>query len=161
MKKILLSFVAILFVSCYAAQFTPVSIEPVKSNIQIDDKADRLFVKSNSWMAEAFIDAKSVIQFKDKEAGIVVGRYLLNKGNIQTGSYNTKTVISEAAYAIVKIQVKDNQAKISVAPEDYNYRESPNKNNDDFTKDRALQKINTLISDFKNYMKNDTSLDWE
>ena len=37
---------------------------------------DELYIKANSWFVDNFNDAESVIQFQDKEAGKLMGKYV-------------------------------------------------------------------------------------
>ena len=41
--------------------------------------ADAIYVKVNSWMVDTFKSADSVIQFSDKEAAIIKGKYISPK----------------------------------------------------------------------------------
>ena len=74
MKKIfLLLFASNLLYSCATVQLE--SIEPMSSEIQSERSQQDLYVSANNWMVETFTNAKSVIQFSDKEAGVVTGKY--------------------------------------------------------------------------------------
>lgn len=77
MKKLLLLPVLFLFISCGITNSTPVSISPISSKINVSGEQNELYVRANNWMVGNFTDAKSVIQFSDKEEGIVTGKYLL------------------------------------------------------------------------------------
>jgi len=158
MKK-LFFLVGILCVSCVSLKPTAISIEPRTSVIQTTGKQDDLYVKANSWMAETFGSSKSVIQFTDKESGTVIGKYLFNRSQKSTGLYGNESTLSEDSYAIIKIQVKDNKAKINIAPNDYAIVENMY-GSEPLTKDLGEQRIKSLISNFKKYMKNDKSTDW-
>ena len=49
------------------------------------DNQDDLFIKANDWMISMFKDASSVIQFNDKQEGVLIGKYLMS------GTLNTST----------------------------------------------------------------------
>ncbi len=66
----------------------------------------RLFVLANSWAVDAFVSAESVIEFSDKEAGIVKGKYVTS---FMEGvySYDVRSTLT--------IEVKDGAARITIA----------------------------------------------
>lgn len=46
--------------------------------IEISDKSkDQIYIKANGWFVETFNSAESVIEFQDKEAGKIMGKYVL------------------------------------------------------------------------------------
>ena len=142
----------LLFVSIFAiltsCGTTPVSIQPISKVIEVQGSKDNLFVKANNWMVQNFNDAKSVIQYSDKEAGIVNGKYLLKVIYDMNGrSYNV--------YANIKIQIKENKSKITITPEQYKYY------NGSFEKQKlkeseAKQKINSLIASYESFIQTDS-----
>ena len=67
------------------------------------------FIKANEWMVQTFNNAKSVIQFKDKEAGIVKGKYVMKEGIISTGPYTQST---PTFFSVITIRVKDKASRI-------------------------------------------------
>jgi len=108
-------------------------------------------------MVGKFNNAKSVIQFSDKEAGVVTGKYLLRS----TYEFSGMTTTERDVYSIIKIQLKDNAARITITPESFNALTStliaePYRFNEE---DVKIQ-INELIASFEDYMKNDTSSEW-
>lgn len=76
---------------------------------------DELFVKANRWMVTVFKDARSVIQFSDKEQGTLIGKYLL-----RISPYNPYYA-EQPIYAVIEITVKDEKARISIKPDNYAY----------------------------------------
>lgn len=78
-----------------------------------DASKDELFVRANSWMVDTFRSAESVIQYTDKEAGIVKGKYLLV---LPIGIGEKMNVTST-----VTIEVKDERAKITFNDAYYKY----------------------------------------
>lgn len=168
MKKfIIFQFLLFMFISC--GTYKPVMIEPISEEFQVEKSKEELYVSANNWMAENFISSKSVIQFSDKEAGVVTGRYLLFQGY---DYYNYSFHPSEkgSVYAIIKIQVKDGASKITIKPETYQQleRNSPtedaiygkSKKNNYYPKQKAIEDINNLIQTYGNYIKNDNSSNW-
>ena len=112
MKKLFLLIVSVLLIlSCVSSkQLTPTSQSEVVN--ATGKTKDELYIRANTWMVEVFNNAKSVIQFSDKESGIVAGKYLMNV-------IITSTTTRNEVYSIIKIQVKDEGAKITITPETY------------------------------------------
>lgn len=78
--------------------------------IKIEQLKEDLWVKTNQWFVETFNNAESVIQFQDKEAGKMVGKYVYSYGVISgyTSQYNIKSIISiDVRDAEVRIQIYD------------------------------------------------------
>jgi hypothetical protein len=57
----------------------------IKTYTDLTDNQDELFIKANDWMISMFKDASSVIQFNDKQEGVLIGKYLMS------GILNTST----------------------------------------------------------------------
>jgi hypothetical protein len=125
--------------SCYCRHKT------TKKVFQIENtKKNKLFVKANNWMVSTFNNAESVIQFSDKEEGLINGCYFMG--------YSFKsTQMIESAFANIKISVKDGAAKIVVKPTNYKYCQgSPYSI---LSKEKAFVKISLLIKNFEEFMK--------
>ena len=108
MKKMvsLIVVFGIIFVSCTTMPKS-VEIEPFEEVVTVSDiTADVLFVKVNSWMVDSFKNADSVIQFSDKEAGIVKGKYITP--NVQDGMwlYDIESTIT--------VEVREGRYRISM-----------------------------------------------
>lgn len=123
--------------------------------VQLNDKSqDDLYIRANTWMVEKFNNAESVIQFSDKPNGIVTGKYLLSSKGI-AGSGMSATW--KNVYAIIKIQVKDNAAKITITPESFGvYSMNPQA----YTAEQSQTDIDLLIADFSKSIGNVESTDW-
>lgn len=74
---------------------------------------NQLYVTANKWMVDTFNNASSVIEFTDKEAGTIIGKYLVS-GNVT--SFGMAGVLDTRIYAKINIEVKDNKAKIEIIP---------------------------------------------
>lgn len=159
MKKIsILLVMAFTVISCFTIKSTVVNIAPVSDQVQAEGEKNALFVRANNWMVEQFVSAKDVIQFSDKESGVVTGKYLMNPATV-ISTYANSSVINQETYAIIKIQVKDGAGKITIAPAEFSQLITQNKTQRElyYSEDKARAKIADLIASFKNYMKNDTS----
>jgi hypothetical protein len=64
-----------------------------------------LYVKVNSWMVETFNSAESVIEFSDKEAGVVLGKY--------TFVFTDKIYFYQIRQNI-EVSVKENKVKLEI-----------------------------------------------
>jgi hypothetical protein len=116
MRKIfwVLSVWAIMGVSC-ATSGTKVT-EPVAYSETVDVAGvsqDDLYIRANMWFVDAFNKADSVIQFSDKENGVIKGKYIGD--NVTAGMYICK--IS----ATVSVEVKDGRYRITFDNPQYQY----------------------------------------
>jgi len=104
MKNLLFLFLLpILITSCFPQ---PIPVKDYEKIIEIEGLSkDQLYIKTNEWFVEAFNSAESVIEFQDKEAGKIIGKYVVQ---ITQGLYfyNIKQTIS--------IDVKDNKVRMVV-----------------------------------------------
>jgi len=116
MRKILLSvllfFSAILLHSCVSIKYqTPPPQISANFENEIDKNAN--YVLANEWLVETFNNAESVIQFADKESGLVKGKYVLRAGYVSTSPY---VASRDALYAIITIRLRDNACRIEIDP---------------------------------------------
>ncbi|MCZ8216643.1 MAG: DUF4468 domain-containing protein [Cyclobacteriaceae bacterium] len=79
------------------------------SEVVVVDSAskDELYTKAKIWLAENFISANDVIQFDDKENGIVIGKGIIR---VKEGGLTPRIKIWRFT---VKIQVKDGKYKVN------------------------------------------------
>ena len=123
MKKLLLLFIAGGFLtSCKPVQHLSAAIHPKTVEIELKTAKDVNYVNANEWMVEAFNNAESVIQFTDKEAGIVKGKYTVFSGNsgrlVHYGYGITNTVGAyEGVKATITVRVKDSLARLEIVPD--------------------------------------------
>jgi hypothetical protein len=75
---------------------------------------DDLFVKVNLWAVGFFNKADSVIEYSDKDAGIISGKYI-GKTHLVMGGLGG----SEAVTSIFTISVKDEKVKLDLKPTDF------------------------------------------
>ena len=113
-KLILITFLIVGIQSCAIVTYEGT---PEVKVVQVEkENQNQLFVKANNWMVERFNNAESVIQFSDKESGTISGKYLLgtvtNPNEYGPGS---------KAWAMIKVQVKDNAARITITPDSFKY----------------------------------------
>ena len=107
-KLLLLFFVLVLFNGC-ASMYgpnAPVEMRSFEKIIEIPNVTkDEIYVKANSWFVETFNSAESVIEYQDKEAGKIMGKYVFSYTE-GLYFYNVKQTIS--------IDIKDNRIRVSI-----------------------------------------------
>lgn len=143
------------FFSCVSVKTLTYEGEPLTETIELNSSKNSNYVKANEWMVETFGNAESVIQFVDKEAGIIKGKYMMYQG--QTGSqYSPPT---QSYFAMITIRVKDKAARIEVDPTSKfnvtNYMGSKI----GFTPELFKSSAQNLISDFSIKMKSQSKND--
>ena len=95
----------ILIIGC--ASFEPINREElkIKKTFELPKTKEELRLISMEWIVNEFVSAKDVIQFSEKEQGIIIG-----KGITQI----TYTLWPVDTYVTLKIETKDNKARITV-----------------------------------------------
>lgn len=149
MKSIIFLFLITLMTSCAAPKSQFFQIDEVSKTITINEPKDNVFVKSNLWLVDTFVSAKSVLQYSDKEAGVIAGKFI-----IMDDPYRTD--IDKGVEAIIKIFVKESNVKVSIKPLPYpRYQSYGNRN--ETIKNEITSNVNRLINDFEQYI-NTTNL---
>jgi hypothetical protein len=101
-----------------------------------------LFVKANLWMVDQFKSAKSVIQYSDKEAGVIKGKYLLASFPLEGFFGHT---IGGDYTATITITVADNLMTLNIIPIDLPRM--------DYPQEKMDADINALYRRFKDSFK--------
>lgn len=160
-KILLLILVSTTLMSCGGYQqikTTNVSVPPIEEVINLEGSKNDLYVRANKWMVENFNNAKSVIQFSDKEAGVVAGKYLIGTvGSMGTGLASSYVGPTKDVFAVITIDVKDNAAKITLTSEPFQTMESKQLVNYGLTEESLKAQLNDLVTSFENYMKTTSS----
>lgn len=113
MKKLLLVLLLPILVSCFSTkQIVLENPGTFEHSFEIESDKNTNFVRANEWMVDSFVSAKSVIQFSDKEAGVIKGKYLIFKGIEATGY----TLGTPEKYVTITLRVRDGAAKIEIRP---------------------------------------------
>lgn len=144
MNNRIISLVALLsFISCTAMYQTITYEQPFAKVYEVEGKSkNKLFLDANDWMVSTFNNAESVIEFSDKEEGVIIGKYLLG-GRLTTGTYGSDTRI----FAKIDIRVKEGKAKIEIKPNDWHY-DSSGFTVFNYSKEQADADMEALASDF-------------
>ena len=116
MKRIygILPLLVILLISC-ATTGTKVT-EPVTYSETIEVASvsqDDLYIRANMWFVDVFNNADSVIQFSDKESGVIKGKYIGD--NVMVGIYICKISTT------ITVEVKDGRCRITFDNPQYQY----------------------------------------
>jgi len=117
MKKTILTIAIIIstasmLTSCATVKHLDAPDTKVKNTATTSDKNSN-YIKANEWMVNSFNNAESVIQFTDKEAGVVKGKYVMKAGVVSTSPYIASR---PANFAIITIRVKDQASRIEIEP---------------------------------------------
>lgn len=99
MKTLAVIFIIILFLGCVSPPL-PQSENIIQTVIEVDKSKDAIFRLSNEWLVKRFVSAKAVIQYQDKEEGVITG-----KGRRGPNRGDTEFII--------KIEAKDKKARIT------------------------------------------------
>ena len=153
-KLILIAILALGVQSCGIPKYLNTgTIEVQREVVENNKNALDNYVLANEWMVEAFNNAESVIQFSDKEAGIVKGKYSLYSG--YTSGYYTVDPVS----AIITVRTKDGSATLSIDTRGNNFQilkytdVNLQAHNKGISSEDAKLQINLLIESFKNRLK--------
>ena len=153
--RTLLIFGIYVLVSSCAVPKTLVRLEPTYHIIESDLSRDELFVNANIWLVESFKSAKDVIQFSDKEAGIVMGKYLLSLPYFDDDQLNPQGIS-----ALIKLQVKEGATRITIIPEAFVEPSGDMYYNAPYDREDVQNSINLLIQSYVGFVKFDRSNDW-
>ena len=147
-KLLLISIIAFATYSCTTLKMVNLSTPKMEEIINVSGTKNELYIKANQWMVKTFTNAKSVIQFQDKEAGKIMGRYLMHS---YPGSYYTQEI---DVFALITISVKDNATKIDIEPEPWKYYNKSTIYN--FSVEEAQNEVKKLQNDYKTFMLSKT-----
>ncbi|TBW28283.1 DUF4468 domain-containing protein [Gramella sp. KN1008] len=150
MRKLVLITVIMFFCSC-GVKYVPVSVQPIEETFEIkDQEKDLLFAKANTWFALAFQNSKNVIQYSDKETGVITGRFAILP-QVSRNGYGIQQ--DNSIYSGIHVRLKDNGAKIVVSPDNFTEVHSSLNESYRFTKESAIAKSQELINSFVTYLK--------
>lgn len=153
-KNVFLISILFVFNACGTLNMVQIEEPVIKVYTDLTDSKDELFVKANDWMIGMFVDASSVIQFSDKEEGILIGKYLMN-GETRTISSFYGSSIDSRVYAKIDIRVRDNRARISIEPlSPWRYDES-GLTIFDYSKEKFYEDMDRIMLSFYNAIKAD------
>ena len=89
MKNVVLIILVYLLCGCSMASM--VTAPPTESIIEVNGTKPELYERANEWMDKIFNNAKSIIQFQDKEEGTIIEKYLMHSYPIPKGNFDNFT----------------------------------------------------------------------
>jgi hypothetical protein len=158
LKPIILIVFCFGITSCTVQRTAIDSPESRIKNIENGLDKNSNFIRANEWMVETFNNAQSVIQFTDKEAGIVKGKYIMREGTVSSSAY----VQSLPSFsAIITIRVKEGASRIEIDAPSGMYSMKSLGVEYGFTPEMFNKSADELISDFETRMaKKSANTDW-
>mgnify|MGYP002620271209 CR=1 FL=1 len=144
MKALKLILLISLMTSCAVPKSQFFEIDEVSKTITISESKDNVFVKSNLWLVDSFVSAKSVLQYSDKEAGVIAGKF-----TIMEDPYRTD--INKGVEAVIKIFVREENVEVKIKPLPYPRYQSYGSRNE-AVKDVIISNVNRLLNDFEKYI---------
>lgn len=155
-KNLFFISVLFLFIGCGTVKMIQIDKPVIKTYTDLTDNQDDLFVKANDWMISMFKDASSVIQFNDKQEGVLIGKYLMS-GTLNTSISRYGNVSADSrVYAKIDIRVRDGRARISIEPiGSWKYDDS-GLTIYNYSKENFYQDMDKLFLSFENAIKAET-----
>ena len=158
MKKLnilLILGLVLLLVSCATVKTSDVKGKTVVVEMPGASK-DELFVKASTWMVEAFNSSKSVVQYSDKEAGVIKGKYIISF---------TQGLLDAECESVITIECKDEKCRIVIS-DPYGFIATDGRYTDKVTKimESEYEKIQAgimdLCSSFEASILKDNDTSW-
>lgn len=153
MKNLFLLSIAVTFLLCSCATGKIINMEDdpyVEYFRELDAHQDHLFISTNKWMIKVFKDARNIIQYSDKEQGIIMGKYLLSEDVFFQGNL-IGPAVNIQIHAIIDIRLRDNNARFSITPLG-NWIESSYQG---YSEDRAIEDMERLADNFYTFLLKD------
>lgn len=127
---------------------------PMSSDVMNTHDKNTNFIKANEWMVENFNNALSVIQFTDKEAGIIKGKYLMKAGYNRAAAPYVAAISTKDFYAVITLRVRDNKSRIEIDLTDSTYQITEYAGTSYEPTPQELSATgNRLMADFASHMK--------
>jgi len=98
-------FIFILLFGCITTPSPPGNPIVIQRVVEADYTKDEFFRLSNEWLTKTFRSSKSVIQYQDKEEGIIIGKGFTP---IRMG------LVPIDAWFTIKIENKENKSRITI-----------------------------------------------
>jgi len=140
----------LLFAGCATNLFAPIPIEERQYEVILENleksKAE-LFDLSLEWLAKTFKDSKSVIEVKNKEKGLIIGKGKVEVITVMGGITGINFIIT--------INVRENRVRFKYENLSY-YSGSPLTEGDRFVLVKAIEDLKKVSDSFQNYVKEST-----
>lgn len=104
MKYLIMSLSILLLSGCVTTP-PPKPVDPVQKVIEAKGTKAELYTRTMDWMVKNFVSAKSVIQYQDKDAGVITGK----------GSIKVRDILGIQTYLsfIFKFEIKDGKLRVT------------------------------------------------
>jgi hypothetical protein len=161
LKNLMIGMFILTMTSCFVGKLVDYSTISIEQSKTYDKSKNELYIAANSWMAEVFTSSKSVIQFTDKDAGVIKGRYSL----FYTAPYSSYSMLTGHNYtfpevshtALITLLCKDNEVKIIIKGEGTGsvfYTKDTGEQTYGYSDVQAKTDIDKLIKSFFTYVDN-------
>jgi hypothetical protein len=147
---------AMLLHGCSTVQYVPENERRIERVIEASGwSKNKLYVKTNAWFVETFNSAESVIEYQDKEDGVIMGKYTLEINlNPELNLFSSGAGYSTIRQ-VVMVDIKDGAVRIRLR--DPYFRDKGSyyqlRRKQDF--DKLKEKWIELIYGFEGYLKAD------
>lgn len=106
-KQVLIVMVVLVLIVLTTGCVTMATAKTFSEVVEVEGKSsNEIYIAANQWAVETFKSAKSVIQFSDKESGVVSGRYATS-GMIG--------LAPATIYSVINIEVKDGRYRLTIS----------------------------------------------
>lgn len=106
-RAVVILFILLIVAGCASMTTTPLQEKPVVIKVYDSNKEkDDIYRIANEWMVETFKSSSEVIQYQDKEEGVIIGKGLTLIGSNFAGS--------SYAHFTIKIETKENKTRLSI-----------------------------------------------
>lgn len=145
--RVFLSTLSLWICGCASVISTFTADDQVSKTLDASGTKNQLYTRANEWMIAAFNSAESVIEYSDKEDGVIVGKY-----QIREVPFEGK---ASRLYATITMHVKDYKVRIEVQPYGtWGYYK--NGNFVPYTKEMAVQEIQRMVDNFEMFIHSRT-----
>lgn len=157
MKNLIILFSLFTLYGCAGSKIPKEQLTKIKV-IECDGSKDKLYIKANQWFVETFNSAEHVIEFSDKEAGVITGKYV---------ECDSKLGGTDCYKSVIRVEIKEDKVRISASNPMYALKNNQYSNGEyrSITHQRQFNKISSkwakLFNHFDEYMiNNNASDDW-
>ena len=153
MKNLIIILILFAVMASCASKREAISTPEMTGTIDVPQRSQSyLYAKANRWIVTTFDEPKLVVQFSDKEEGLVIGKYLI----FATDREDKKCPM---IYSTFNINTKDGSARIVIDKNSY-FAGGRERRFKEYKSDVYTKKSRTLINNFRNYMANESAVNW-
>ncbi len=106
MKHIVIIIVLSVFSGCVATKPLPSDLTTYEKIFSLPNQSkDQLYIKTNEWFVRTFVSSESIIEFQDKDAGKILGKYV---NDFTKGIYNYRVK------QVISIDIKEGKVRLII-----------------------------------------------